>query len=105
MLRHDLQGILGCNITLNMLTDSENLFGVSVKSSVTTEKGLMIYIRASREAYETGEFSYIGWIRSRHNLSDGLKTIANSKAVAYNLLIGILDPTVEQWVLRDGFQV
>lgn len=88
-----------------MLTDSENLFRVSVKSSVTTYKGLMVYMRASRWAYETCEIIYDGWIRYLHNLSDGPKTFSNYKALADNLSSVRLDPAVEQWVIRDGFQL
>lgn len=55
-----------------MLTDSENLFKVIYKSSVTTEKRLMVYVRAAREAYENCDIIYVEWMRSHHNISHGL---------------------------------
>lgn len=52
-LRHDLRQMLGIELPLMMLTDSDSLFKViTSSSSVTSEKRLMIDLRATREAYE-----------------------------------------------------
>lgn len=61
-----------------MLTDSESLFNIIVKSTVATEKRLMTYVRAVREAYITGAISEAGWIRTHHNISDGLPKMGKS---------------------------
>lgn len=50
----------GLNLILNrtskilILADSETLFNVVIRNGTTTEKKLMIYIKASQEAYNEG---------------------------------------------------
>lgn len=53
----------GARIPIKIPTDSEILLRVIIKSTVTTEKRLMVYIRAVRKAYQVGEISEVGWIR------------------------------------------
>lgn len=60
-----------------MITYSELLFKVIVKSSITTENRLMVDIRDARVAYERGDISDVGWIRSPSNVADGLTKFAN----------------------------
>lgn len=64
---------------LAILTDSGSLFRESVKASVTTEYHLMMHIRAAREAYEIGDISDVGWIRSPSHLTDGLTKFVSGK--------------------------
>lgn len=52
--------------------DLESLFKDIVKSINTTEKCLMIYIMAEREAYNASEISDVGWIKSEDNPADSL---------------------------------
>lgn len=104
MLRFDLEKILGCRIPLTMLTDSESLFRVIIKSSITTEKKLMVDVRAAREAYHKVEIGDVGWIRSTENLVDGLKKFAKCKALTACLESRIITTSVEQWVIRGEFQ-
>lgn len=47
-----LQVIINQNISLMILTDLESVFKVIFKSTVTTEKRLMIDVEATREAYD-----------------------------------------------------
>ena len=49
--RHELC-TLSFKILLSMFTDSESLFKVIGKSTTTTEKRLMIDVKAAREAYD-----------------------------------------------------
>ena len=81
-LRHDLQNIIGKEIRLTMLADSLSLFRVIVNSSVTTEKRLMIDIRAARESNEKSEFEFLGWIKSQTNLADGFTKLGHFQALA-----------------------
>lgn len=71
-LRHDLERMIAQNIPLTMYTDSDSLFKVIKKSTTTTERRLMIDIRAAREAYQREEISDIAWIRGDQNPADGL---------------------------------
>lgn len=68
-------------LELTMLTDSLSPFKVLLKASTTTEKGLMIDIRAAREAYEKFEVRNVGCVRSEDNLADGLTKPGKCQAV------------------------
>lgn len=100
MLRYDLERMLMRRIPMTMLTDSESLFRVIIKASVTTEKRLMIDVRAAREAYQRGDISNVGWIRSAHNLADGLTKFEKNKLMVEFLESGRVTTVVEQWVIR-----
>lgn len=75
MVRNDIENMAGRRVPLTILTDSESLLKLIVKSSVTTEKRLMVNVRAAREAYERGDIRNVGWIRSPDNMADGLTKI------------------------------
>lgn len=64
-----------------MIYDSENLLKVIVKSSVKTEKRLMVYIWATREDYDRREIRDVGWVRSEHNVADGLTKFAKGQTL------------------------
>lgn len=55
-----------------MLTDIKRLFLVIVKVSSTTERRLMIDIKAMREVYVRGEINDIGWISSEYHIADSI---------------------------------
>lgn len=75
MLRLNLEKMVGFKVSLTILTESESLFRIIVKSSISAEKRLMVDIRAAGEVYEVGDISDVGWIRSNHNLSDALTKV------------------------------
>lgn len=81
MLRYYIEKMVGRRVPLTMLTDSESLFKLIVKSSVTTENRLMVDMRAAREAYERGNISIVGWIWSPDNIADGLNKVSKCKAL------------------------
>lgn len=74
---------------------------VIVKSSITTEKRLMVYIRAAREAYERGYINDVGWIRWPANVSDGMNKLSNCKPLSRLLEVGKITTEVEQRVTRQ----
>lgn len=53
------------------LTYSKGFFNFRSKFAITTEKRLMIYIKATREAFDKLESS-VGWIRPHSNIVDRL---------------------------------
>lgn len=71
-MKYDIGQMLNCNIPLLMYTDSESVFKVIIKNSMTTERRLMIDLEATRQAYGSGDFSDIGWVHSEDNPADGL---------------------------------
>lgn len=58
--RHALEVIMDHYIPLTILTDSESLFKIIVKSTVTSEKRLMIDIKAITGAYDRNESTSTG---------------------------------------------
>lgn len=60
VVRHGIPDIIGRKIPLNIFTDSEILFQLIMgSSSVILNNRLIVYVSASKEAYDTGEISYI----------------------------------------------
>lgn len=75
MFRHYVERMVKSRVPLTMPTVSESLFKWIVKSSVTTEKRLMVDIRAAREEYEHGDIIDVGWTRSPDKIIDGLTKV------------------------------
>lgn len=100
ILRFDLKKLVQERIPLTILTYSSPMFKVIVKSSVTTEKHLMIYIRAAPEAYEPRDICNIDWIRSHENVADAMTKYAKFKAFVQLLDTGTLITFRDQWVIR-----
>ena len=99
-LRHDLRNIISKDIPLTLVTDSESLFKVIVKSTTTTERRLMIDVKVAREAYARHDISDVGWLRSHNNPADGLTKIGKCTSLTRLLDTGVLQLEVEQWVIR-----
>lgn len=78
------------NIPLTMLTGSESLCPLIVKSSITAEKRLREDIRAAWEAYEVDDSSDVGCVMSVHIFADGLTQVAKNKALCEYLDTGRL---------------
>ncbi len=66
-----------------MFTDSKHLFDVITTGSYTTEKRLMVEIKATREAYNKNEISNVGWVPGTFNPADEL-----TKPITCNLVKG-----------------
>lgn len=99
-LHDDMNDIMGYDVPITMLTDSESLFKFIVRSK-TTERMLMIDVKAAREAFERIEISNMGWIRSDENIADGLTKTGNCKTLEDLINTGILSIEVEQWIGRN----
>lgn len=72
-----------------MLTDSETSFNVIIRNVPTTEKRLMINIKAAREAYNEGIVENIIWIRRNYNLSDALADAMTKSGISTEFLDAI----------------
>lgn len=51
-LLHDITDMTGSKLELHILTDSETLFSVMIKSTTTSELRLMIDIRAAKQSFD-----------------------------------------------------
>ena len=65
-----LEQALNRTLLLHLLTDSRSLIDIIGKRSRISEKRLMLDIGATRQAYKAELISYIGFVRSLHNLAD-----------------------------------
>lgn len=83
-----------------MLTDSESLFKVIVKSSTATEKRLMVDIQAAWEALETNEISHVGWIGPDHNVADVLTNMKRYEALEKLTDTGKTSAKLRKWTIR-----
>ena len=61
----------------------------------------MLDIYAARQAYKAKEISNIGFLRSSHNLSDGLTKRKKQTALYQLLKTEYHNPKLEQWIIRD----
>lgn len=77
------------------------MFRVIIKAWVTTEKRLMIDVRSASKAYQLGDIRDVGWVRSEHNLADGLTKFDKSQLVVDLLEIGHINTVVQQWVMTS----
>jgi hypothetical protein len=96
LLKHDLQRILGKELHLLMLTDSQSLFDVVTRSKYPTEKRLQIDLAGIREAYDNREIANIGLIRSDFNVADGLTKVGPNPALLNLMKSDVLNHTAEQ---------
>lgn len=68
VIQHDLKETLGKNLKIELLKDSDTLFNLIIWNESTTEKRLMIDVKAEREAYNDGIINDILWIRTQHRV-------------------------------------
>lgn len=64
-----------------MLKYSKSQFETITKCSTTTEKCLMIYVIAVRDAYSCHETSNVGFIRSENKPAGGLSNAGKRNAL------------------------
>lgn len=69
---HEIQEMVVHPISLTMLTYSESPFKIIIKSTVITEKRLMIDVKEAREAYITSVIIEVCGIRIQHDVADVL---------------------------------
>lgn len=101
IIKHDLELIYRQHLPLIMLTDSKQMFDVVTRASHTTEKRLMIYVAAAREAYQRNEIFNVGLVKSEHNVADGLTKLGPCAALDTVLRTGKDTNPVQQWIIRS----
>ena len=84
-IRHQVEEILKQRVALQLLTDSKSLVDVISKGSRKSERKLMIDITNVRQGYQNNEIDNIGFVRTEHNLVDGL-TKQNKQSALANLV-------------------
>ena len=100
-LAEELRQITKRPIPLHLLTDSKALFDVISKGSKTSEKRLMLDVAAAREGFRDKVISDIGFVRTNHNLADGLTKSTSQAAIQRVLSSGKIGINVEQWIIRQ----
>ena len=100
-IRTQLKDALRQEIPLHLFTDSKSLFDIISKGSRTSEKRIMLDVFAAREGYVSRNISNIGFVRSEHNIADGL-TKPKMQASLYSLITTSKHAAVvEQWIIRQ----
>jgi len=76
------------------------LFDVISKGYRTAEKRLMLDISTAREGFLIHEISNIGFVRTNHNVSDGLTKPMQQACLREVLCTGRIRSKVDQWIIR-----
>ena len=84
------------HVPLMLYTDNKSLFDVVSKGSRTAERRLMLDIAVERNAFHDREISDIGFLRSRHNIADGLTKPMQQAALRTVLTTSHWRPEAEQ---------
>ncbi len=99
-LAMELKALLHVSIPVQLFTDSKCLFDIISKGSRTSEKRLMLDVAAAREGFQSKLISDIGFVRSSHNLADGLTKPIQQSALQTALSTSTLAVQSEQWIVR-----
>lgn len=100
IIKRDLELILERSVRLQMFTDSKSLFDIITKCSSTTEKRLLIDVKAVREAYEKFEVSDVGFVRTENNPADSFTKLKPNDALQRILSHNKSDFPIDQWIVR-----
>jgi hypothetical protein len=100
VLKSDLEDMLNVKIPIRMYTDSQSLFDVISKGSMTAERRLQIDIALAREGFDRKWISDIALVASLDNLADAL-----TKPWASGGLLEVLKSTrlrtqARKWIVR-----
>lgn len=99
-LATELENMLGYRPPLHLLTDSETLFNVLIKSTMTSELRLMIDIVASKESFDRHEITTISWICRHRNLADAMTKFYPMPALLKFMRTNVLNYDIDQSVKR-----
>ena len=102
LVREQLRAIFARRIPLKIFMDSKTLFDVLTRGTLTTERRLVIDLMVAREAYERGEISDVGHVRSEHNLEDELTKVIEPRRLRSLMRTGRYDHPVSEWVIRSA---
>lgn len=100
MLRHEFESILRTTIPVIVLTDSEMLFNIITRRRPTTEKRLMIDLRAVREAYQDRSISNIALIASEYNVADSMTKITSNDSLRKLLATFRISHQIRQYIIE-----
>lgn len=73
VLKHDIRNITVRNMKIKIPTDSETILNVIIRNECSTERSLMIDIKATRKAYNEAIIIALTWIRREHSLADAMR--------------------------------
>ena len=100
LIQHDLKSLLNRKVKIKILTDSATLFNVMVRNASTTEKRLMIDIKAAREAYNEDIIDSVTWIRRQYNLADAMTKPAINNELTKALDNGTVVYEIENSIIK-----
>ena len=99
-IKNDMELMITQPLPIVMLTDSLSLFEVITKSTITTEKRLMIEIKVVKDSYQCNEVQNIWFIRSGSTPADALTKIKRCKVLDQILVDSTLIYPIEQWIKK-----
>ncbi len=99
-MREDMQQAVGKQIPIVMITDSQILFNIITRRRTTTERRMMIDLKAARDAYAKREISNIALISSEHNPADALTKIKSNHSLNKLIDSARIDHPIVQFVIE-----
>jgi len=102
VLRHDLQRMINVKVPILAFTDSEILFDIITRNKMTTEKRLMIDIKAIRESYNERELSNIALIASEDNPADAMTKMKSNSSLLSLMKTNTISHPIRQFVIQDS---
>jgi hypothetical protein len=98
--RSQLLQMLGRDMPILILTDSQSLFNVMTTQKRTTEDRLMIDRYAARQSYCRAEIWNIGLIRSEFNIAENVTRLKGNGALFHAMVSGHLVHPVENYIVQ-----
>lgn len=98
----DLCTAFGRNTTLQMFTDSKQVFDVIMRGRRPAKQHLAIDASAMRKVYERKKIDRAGLIRGTDNPADALTKIDDNNALEIILSTGLEETPVREWIVRTN---
>ncbi len=99
-LAFDLGTIIGNTVPIYLMTYSKYIFNTITKLSNVSQERVMIEVATLRESYCFREFSNIGFVLTKRNLSDPLTEMMNSKILENLRALRNLEHPVNLWIIN-----
>lgn len=99
-IKYDLQGIINRRVPVSMYTDIVSLFGIIMKSNMTTKKRLMKDLKCVKKSYKHMEIGDIAYFKVEYNIADALIKDNKNYIWISNLSTTQLDHPIGQWTVR-----
>eukprot|EP00173_Palmaria_palmata_P000047 Plantae.Rhodophyta-Palmaria_palmata.ctg10239.p1 GENE.Plantae.Rhodophyta-Palmaria_palmata.ctg10239~~Plantae.Rhodophyta-Palmaria_palmata.ctg10239.p1 ORF type:complete len:245 (+),score=21.58 Plantae.Rhodophyta-Palmaria_palmata.ctg10239:319-1053(+) len=101
VLKHELDRLLGRDVSLQMLIDSKQVFEAISHSTRTKERRVMIDLAATKQAFERTEITDLGLVSGSSMMADAFTKIRKPKKLLQDFRDQKITHQIERWIVRD----